>query len=414
MDLLCQLSGPAVWREFYAYKMSAAHFSKREARFFDDFITSEGWRSVTNRFERGELSLSLPTKKLVNKIGTQKKRVVYSFTEKENSVLKLLAFLLYRYDANNLPCLYSFRRGFGAKRAVNKITSVSGLDEMYCCKLDIKNYFNSIDISLLLPQLKALFADDSRLYDFFEQLLTRDAAVFEGEVIYEKRGAMAGTPVSPFLANVYLRQLDLSFYERGIPYARYSDDIIFFAPDEQAARGLYAEVCAVLSQLGLCVNEDKLSFAPVSDGFDYLGINRLGGRVDLSRGTIDKLKGKIRRKARAIHRWKLRKCADDRKAVSVFFRALNRKLYENKGGTEFTWARWFFPLLTSDAGLRELDAYIQQYARYAATGTHAKSNYRIRYAQLKECGCRSLVNEYYAFKKASALPRGEAACVSGE
>ena len=62
---------------------------------------------------------------------------------------------------------------------------------------------------------------------------------------------------------------------------------------------------------------------------------------------------------------------------------------------DFTWSRWFFPCLTTDAGLKEIDRYFQEYIRYTVTGRHYKGNYRIRYEMLKEWGYESLVNAYY-------------------
>lgn len=73
------------------------------------------------------------------------------------------------------------------------------------------------------------------------------------------------------------------------------------------------------------------------------------------------------------------------------------------GSDAFTWSRWFFPNLTTAKGLAEIDACMQQYIRYAATGRHSKSNYRIRYDTLKEWGYRSLVHEYYATRKDTSL-----------
>ena len=83
---------------------------------------------------------------------------------------------------------------------------------------------------------------------------------------------------------------------------------------------------------------------------------------------------------------------------------MNRKFYgsgseEAADRDEFTWNRWFFPNLTVDAGLKEIDAYMQQYIRYAVTGRHYKGNYRISYEALKEWGYRSLVHEYYEWRK---------------
>ena len=54
-----------------------------------------------------------------------------------------------------------------------------------------------------------------------------------------------------------------------------------------------------------------------------------------------------------------------------------------------------FPVITQADGLREIDNYLQRYIRYLSTGRHTKANYRIRYADLKALGYRSLVHEYY-------------------
>ncbi|MBR0531550.1 MAG: group II intron reverse transcriptase/maturase, partial [Bacteroidales bacterium] len=47
------------------------------------------------------------------------------------------------------------------------------------------------------------------------------------------RGVMAGTPTAPFLANVYLMEVDHHFEGEGVIYARYSDDIIILAEDQE-------------------------------------------------------------------------------------------------------------------------------------------------------------------------------------
>ena len=47
----------------------------------------------------------------------------------------------------------------------NYITSNQKISQCYSYKLDVRNYFNSIDVELLLPVLKQLFDDDKPLYD---------------------------------------------------------------------------------------------------------------------------------------------------------------------------------------------------------------------------------------------------------
>ncbi len=383
------------WRAFLADRTQKERLTKEEAAFFAALIESGEFRAAAERITR----LSIAQKKLISKGGSGKKRVVYTYAPTENAVLKVIAWLCYRYDPNMPDNLYSFRQSLTAKAAVRRLTGAPGISGMYAYKLDIRNYFNSIDATLLLSDLKRLLADDQALYDFFFAMLTADTALYEGSVIEEKRGVMAGTPTSPFLANVYLTCLDRAFAQRGTLYARYSDDIILFTDSLSELGVCRALVAQTLKERGLEINTEKECVANPHEAWSFLGVSYRNGTIDLSDNTKSKLKGKIRRKARALCRWKARKGAEDERAVRAFLRSLNRKLYDETGdGHRFTWTRWFFPLLTTAEGLREIDGYIVQYARYVASGRFSRANYRVRYEMLKSWGFRPLVAEYYAQK----------------
>ena len=64
-----------------------------------------------------------------------------------------------------------------------------------------------------------------------------------------------------------------------------------------------------------------------------------------------------------------------------------------------TWSRWFFPVINTTEGLREIDHYLQQNIRFLSTGKHNKTNFKTDYAQLKQLGYKSLVNEFYKYKE---------------
>ena len=133
-----------------------------------------------------------------------------------------------------------------------------------------------------------------------------------------------------------------------------------------------------------------------------MGFGYQNGEVDLAENTIRKTKAKIKRKAHALRRWQAKKGLSGEKAAIGFVRAMQKKFYgreQEEDMDEFSWKRWFFPHLTVDDGLREIDAYMQQYIRFTVTGRHYKGNYRIRYEQMKEWGYRSLVNEYYKYQQ---------------
>ena len=184
--------------------------------------------------------------------------------------------------------------------------------------------------------------------------------------------------------------------QRGILYARYSDDIIFFAPTreelEQHARRLHE----VLAEHDLTVNPDKCATTEPGQTWEYLGFSYCQGRVDISQAALEKIMAKCKRKARAIYRWKVKNGKEDIHAIRAYIKYLNKKFFDNPVHNELTWCRWYLPIITTDESLRRLDHYIQQNLRYLTTGRYTKANYKLRYETMQELGYRSLVGEYYA------------------
>jgi len=399
MTIWEQLFLPEYWQEFLNYKLNKQHLSGREQEELAEYIEQQKYLQVLSSFSENASDPPLPIKKEVNKSGVAKKRVVYSFPNDFNMVLKLLTYLLFRYDHLFAPNCYAFRRQYGVRDAVHCLRRTKDLHKKYCLKVDISNYFNSIDVPLLLEKLRFLEPQDSAVYNFLVHLLTVDKAIYEEDgrqqILTEKRGAMAGTPISPFLANVYLMEMDHAFEKEGALYFRYSDDILLFADTEAELAKLQERLYSYIETHKLALNPSKVHFSKPGEGFDFLGFSFKDYQVDLSHVTIQKMKDKIKRKAHALRRWQHKKELSGDRAAKGFIKAMNRKFYDKGDGTEFSWSRWFFPCLTTDEGLKEIDAYMQQYIRYCVTGRHYKGNYRTTYQQMKEWGYRSLVHEYY-------------------
>lgn len=395
MGILQQIQDEQVWREFLTYKIENHHLSGREQRTLEQFIDSRAWMPLTAAMRQPDFIPPLPVKKFINKGGSGKKRIVYIYPEEFNIVLKLIAFLLYKYDGIFEDNCYAFRRRYGVKDAIGRLRRMKEIDQKYCLKVDISNYFNSIDVNRLLGKMQFLMEDDGDLFDLFRKMLLAGQAVYDGQIVTEQRGAMAGTPTSPFWANVYLMNLDTYYKVTGVSYFRYSDDMLLFADSMEALQCEKDRLFGRLNMLGLSVNPSKVHVNLPGEGWEFLGFAYAAGRIDLSQNTIRKMKGKIKRKSHALRRWQRRKGLDGGKAARGFIRAMNHKFYDSGDGTDFCWSRWFFPNLTTDKGLKILDAYMQQYIRYTVTGRHYKGNYRITYAQMKEWGYRSLVHEFY-------------------
>ena len=401
-SLIEELATQRVWEEYLAYRLIKGRLNWHEFEQADAYVEREEYLPDAEGILRGE-GLGVPKRSIINKMGTNKKRIVYSFDQRRMTLLKVLAYQLYRYDDSFAPNCYAFRQGLRPTDALLRLNRAVGNRRLWCYKVDVSNYFNSISVPLLLPKLKMLFGEDVMLYNFFEQMLTDQRAECDGGIIYEPRGVMAGTPTASFLANVYLSEMDHYFYKRGVVYARYSDDIVLFAEDRATLEEYMAIVARFLNSHRLEVNPSKERIYSPDEPYEFLGFRCLDAAVDISAVSVEKMKGKIRRKTRALMRWKARKDISPERAMARLIGYFNRKFYGGDEAQALTWARWYFPIINRHESLQEIDHYLQQSIRMLATGRVAKSNYRIGYDELKRLGYRSLVNEYYKWRSSDSM-----------
>ena len=176
MSLLEQLSDEACWERFYNYKTSLS-CPKTFAKELRRFIDARGWEPVCEEILQ-KTPFPLPSKAVISKQSSQKKRTVYTYPAPENTVLKLLTWLLLRkYDGLFSDNLYSFRPGITAKDAVRRLRRTKDIGRMYSYKADISNYFNSVPVEKLLPMLSEALADDAALLSFLSRLLTEPRVV---------------------------------------------------------------------------------------------------------------------------------------------------------------------------------------------------------------------------------------------
>ena len=222
----------AKWNEFLDYRNSKDFISKKEKKEFEEFINNKKYMTICSQIALGTYSFSIPKKHLISKGHSSKKRVVYSFNNEEMLVLKYISYLLYDYDYLFSPNLYSFRNNASVKNAIRNISNIKNLYNMHGYKVDISNYFNSIDVDILLANLKNDIRDEL-LYNLIASILLNDCAMFHDEIIHEPKGAMAGIPISAFLANYFIKEIDEYFWNKNVVYSRYADDIILFCNSKE-------------------------------------------------------------------------------------------------------------------------------------------------------------------------------------
>ena len=396
MSLLDILSDEKVWIDFYEQKVDPTYFRIDVAQQLFQYVRQKRYLPVVERIRNGE-GLSVPQKKRIAKADSSKKRIVYSLPEDEAMVLKLLTWLMIRkYDPFFLDNLYSFRPGYGVKHALKRILNDPESSQYYSYKLDVKNYFNSIDIDLLMPILKELLSDDLPLYDFLTQQLSNPKVFDEGDLVEENKGVMAGMPYAVFLANVFLTPLDRMFEQiPGVVYCRYSDDIVIFSKDKDTLYKAKEILHEFLREFNLEINTDKEIETEPGEPWTFLGFECDGKTIDVSQLSMQKLKAKMKRKSRALRRWAEVNGKDGWMAARAFIKHFNKKLYTSESNSEVNWSWWYFPLITADKSLKQIDSYMQDCVRYIATGKRTKSRYDFRYQQMKELGLNSLVNKWY-------------------
>lgn len=398
MSLIHLLNNDCEWQKFLVKKKENSHLPKKVLDQYETFINEKKYKDIVEEIINNDYTFSIPKKVLIGKMGKSKKRIVYTFNTEENYILKMITFLLYKYDHLFSPNLYSFRQNSGVKKAIFDLTKRNKINNLYAYKVDIKNYFNSINIDMLLDKLKEDM-DDLFLYNILEKILRNEYVEYKGSLIKEQKGVMAGVPISAFLSNYYLKDLDKYFFENNILYIRYADDIIVFADTLELIEQHKKYIVDYLKSVDLEINKDKEYLYKPKEKISFLGFSCENGVIDLNDNTIKKIKGKIRRSARGLRRWMIRKDATYEVTLKAMNRKFNRKFF-GKNENDLTWRYWFFPTINTSKSLKIVDEYMQEWQRYIKTGKHNKKNYeKIPYAFLKQCNYKSLVNEYYKQKQ---------------
>lgn len=403
MDILSHLQSQEYWQQFIIHKKESGHLSRQDEKVLADFIERKGYHPVVQRIVNGD-NFSPPRRAAISKMSSQKKRIVYTFASDENWVLKYMTHLLIRkYDHLFSDNLYSFREGRSVKDAIRNLRRVKNIDRMWSYKADISNYFNSIPVEKLLPIMEQVLADEPVLLRFLSALLTNPYVKDQGKVTEDhQKGIMAGTPISIFLANLYLSDLDRHFQDNNRIFARYSDDMILFSPAKEALEQNILHIHAHLQAKGLSMNPDKEAITAPGEMWTFLGFSFQQGIIDIAPASIQKLKAKMRRKMRALERWRDRGNHEGTHAARAFIKTFNRKLLEGGDDHDLSWAKWYFPTITTTDSLQMIDHYAQQCIRTLATGKHTNSAYNFRYGDMKTLGYISLVNRYYCHKSADS------------
>ncbi len=188
---------------------------------------------------------------------TGKRRCISSFNSIDRLILRCLAASLEKqYDSVFSASSFAFRPGLGVDKAVAAAAGYLNQGLSWVAVIDIKNYFDSIPIDRMEMILKRLIEDKMVLSLLHKFLCCR---ISEDNVIKTKnKGILQGSPISPFLGNLYLTLLDAQLESIHISFCRYSDDISMFFASFEEAKEVYEKTAGILkNDLELDINQQK-------------------------------------------------------------------------------------------------------------------------------------------------------------
>ena len=222
-------------------------------------------------------------------VNDPKRRHIHKAQVSDRIVHHLLYKYLYElFDKTFIFDTYSCRLNKGTHRAVRQLESFSRklskncTQDFWALKLDIKQFFASVDHSILKSLILKKVNDENILWLIDQVIDSYSSSKVEKqyiEVLDKTRtindvGIPLGNLTSQIFANIYLNELD-QFIKHNLKikyYLRYADDFIIVDSDREFLLQCFKTLTQILSdKLELEFHPAKISIRKFSWGIDFCG-----------------------------------------------------------------------------------------------------------------------------------------------
>lgn len=334
---------------------------------FDEILDSE-LSLIQRKIENNTYDFSFYKQKLIVK-SMNKTREISIPTLRDKLVIKYLDFYIrdkFEEVTKNI---------LNAQQIIKKVKDSKNKYDSFI-KVDIQNFFSSINHEILVNKLKSNI-DDERILNLITKVITQSTVdvntPFKQRIKYNnKEGLPQGLSISGLLSEIYLFDLVQKYSKKdNLEFFRYVDDVLIFCKKsdiEEITKSLKSDFEDLkLTIHDFAINSNKSSFGNINEPFEFLGYKFEDKLISVRETSIQKMYANI---SKIFTLYKNKKYF----SKEEFITRLNLKITGCViDGKKYGWIS-FFSLINDYTLLFMLDKFVEKSCK----------NFNINYEEIKK------------------------------